>query len=216
LGEQVARFATNPEVSGLLLTIGFLGLLIEMQTLHGVAGIVGISALALFFGTHVYAGFSNGLVVALGIAGVLGILFELHVLPGTGIAGSLGGVALAAAIVLSFGVAFVFVAVQAVAIAIVLTAVSFVLAARLHPENAFLRRVAFAGVQGADYVAGGDHTALLGCTGIASSYLRPAGVATIGGERVDVLTEGEFLTAGTAIRVTRVEGARIFVCPVQT
>lgn len=216
LGEAVARFATNPEVSGLLLTIGFLGLLIEMQTLHGVAGTVGISALALFFGTHVYAGFSNGLVVALGIAGVLGILFELHVLPGHGIAGSLGALALAAAIVLSFGVAFVFVAVQAIAIAIVLTTVSFVLAARLHPENAFLKRVAFAGVQGADYVAGGNHTALLGCTGIAASYLRPAGVATIGGQRVDVLTEGEFLTAGTVVRVTRVEGARIFVRPIQT
>ncbi|MBV8355359.1 MAG: ATP-dependent Clp protease proteolytic subunit, partial [Candidatus Eremiobacteraeota bacterium] len=56
LGEQVARFATNPEVSGLLLSLGFLGLLIEMQTLHGIAGAIGVGALALFFGTHVYAG----------------------------------------------------------------------------------------------------------------------------------------------------------------
>jgi hypothetical protein len=39
-GEEVARFATNPDVSGLLLTIGFLGLLIEMQTLHGIGGLV--------------------------------------------------------------------------------------------------------------------------------------------------------------------------------
>jgi membrane-bound serine protease (ClpP class) len=43
--------------------------------------------------------------------------------------------------------------------------------------------------------------------------LRPAGVATIGGRRVDVLTEGEFVNAGTPVRVTRVEGARIFVQP---
>jgi len=56
---------------------------------------------------------------------------------------------------------------------------------------------------------------LLGRSGIASSYLRPAGVATIDGRRIDVLTEGEFVTAGSAIRVTRVEGARIFVRPVE-
>jgi membrane-bound serine protease (ClpP class) len=212
-GEEVARFATNPDVSGLLLTIGFLGLLIEMQTLHGVAGTIGIAALALFFGTHVYAGFSNGFVIALGVLGVLGILIELHVLPGHGVAGSLGLLALVASIVLSFGFAFVFVAAQALAIAIVLTAICFALATRVYPENAFVARFAFAGVQGPEYVASSNHRALLGRTGIAASYLRPAGMATIDGQRIDVLTEGEFVTAGTLIRVTRVEGARIFVRP---
>jgi membrane-bound serine protease (ClpP class) len=50
--------------------------------------------------------------------------------------------------------------------------------------------------------------------GTAASYLRPAGIASIDGQRVDVLTEGEFIAAGTAIRVVRVEGARVFVEPV--
>jgi membrane-bound serine protease (ClpP class) len=214
LGEEIARFATNPDVSGLLLTIGFLGLLIEMQTLHGIAGTIGVAALGLFFGTHVYAGFSNGFVVALAIAGVLGILFELHVLPGHGVAGTLGTLALVSSIVLAFGFAFVFVAVQALAIAIVLTALSFALATRVYPENAFIARLAFAGMQGPEYVASGNYRDLLGKMGIAASYLRPAGVATIDNRRIDVLTEGEFVTAGTVVRVTRVEGARIFVRPV--
>ena len=39
--EQVARIATDPTVSGILLAIGFLGLLIELQTLHGIAGAIG-------------------------------------------------------------------------------------------------------------------------------------------------------------------------------
>jgi membrane-bound serine protease (ClpP class) len=43
--------------------------------------------------------------------------------------------------------------------------------------------------------------------------LRPAGVASIDGRRIDVLTSGEFINAGTPVRVTRVEGARIFVEP---
>ncbi len=210
-GENLARFATSPEVSGLLLSIGMLGLLIEMQTLHGIAGAIGVSALALFFGTHVYAGFSNSLVIALALAGVLGILFELHVVPGHGVAGTVGVLALAAAIVLAFGYAFIFVAVQALSIAIVLSVLAFFLSTRLFPESAFFRRIAFAGVQGADYVASGDHRALVGRTGVATSFLRPAGVAQVDGRRVDVLTEGDFVPAGSPIRVSRVEGARIFV-----
>ena len=212
-GERLARFATDPAVSGLLLSLGFLGLLVEMQTLHGIAGTIGVGALALFFGTHVYAGFSNGLVVALALAGVLGILFELHVLPGHGVAGLLGIIALGGAIVLSFGIAFIFVALQSLAIAIVLSVVCFAAIVRLVPNNAFVARLAFADAQGRDYVAAPSDLGLLGRTGIASSYLRPAGVATIDTRRIDVLTEGEFVTAGTPVRVTRVEGARVFVCP---
>ncbi len=211
--EQVARFATDPTVSGLLLSIGFLGLLIEMQTLHGIAGLIGASALALFFGTHVYAGFSNGLVIGLAVLGVIGIVLELHVLPGHGYAGILGVVALFASVVLAFGLPFVLVAVQSIAIAIVLTVGLFVLFTRMVPQNAFVARLTLAAAQGPDYVASEDHRPLLGRSGVAASYLRPAGVAAIDGQRVDVLTEGEFVAAGTAVVVTRVEGARIFVKP---
>ncbi len=85
-----------------------------------------------------YAGFSNAFVIALALLGVVGILFELHVLPGHGFAGILGTLALGAAVVLSFGAAFFFVAVQALSIAIVLSAIAFWVAARVFPENAFV------------------------------------------------------------------------------
>jgi membrane-bound serine protease (ClpP class) len=213
LAEQIVRLATDPTISGLLLSIGFLGLLIEMQTLHLVAGLIGASAFALFFGTHVYAGFSDSLVVGLAVVGLLGILLELHVLPGHGVAGILGLLALMTAIVLAFGIPFFFVAAQSLAIAIVLTVVVFWFAARLFPQNAFMRRIAFTGVQGSDYVAAPNRKELIGRAGIATSFLRPAGVAAIDGQRVDVLTEGDFVAAGSPVVVTRVEGARIFVRP---
>ncbi|MBV9103621.1 MAG: ATP-dependent Clp protease proteolytic subunit [Candidatus Eremiobacteraeota bacterium] len=214
-GEQVARFATSPEMSGLLLSIGMLGLLIEMQTLHGIAGLVGITALGLFFGTHVYAGFSNGFVIGLALLGILGILFELHVVPGHGFAGILGIIVLLTAVVLSFGIAFFFVAAQAISVAIVLSALVFFAATRVFPENAFVKRLVLSAAQGSDYVAAPDLRSLLGHSGFATSYLRPAGVASIDGRRVDVLTEGDFVTAGSPVQVTRVEGARIFVRPLQ-
>jgi len=212
--EQLARFATNPAVSGLLLTLGFLGLLIEMQTLHGIAGVIGVASLALFFGSHIYSGFSNGWVIALAIAGVVGILYELHIVPGHGAPGILGGIALLAAILLAFGIPFFFIAMQTLSTAIILTVIFFYFATRAFPQNAWMAKLTFASAQGPDYVTSRDLTDLRGQSGTASSYLRPAGVAPVDGRRIDVLTQGEFIPAGTPIRVTRVEGARVFVEPI--
>jgi membrane-bound serine protease (ClpP class) len=211
LGERLARFATDPTVSGVLLSFGLLGLLIEMQTLHAIAGILGIAALGLFFGTHVYAGFSDPLVVGLAAAGLFGIALEFHVFPGHGLAGILGALALVAAVVLAFGIAFLPGAFEALAIALVLGVGAFAAVVRFMPTNAFMRRIAFAPVQGREYVASEDHTALAGVRGTARSDLRPAGVALLAGKRVDVLTEGDFIATGSPVVVTRVEGARIFV-----
>ena len=174
-----------------------------MQTLHGIAGLIGVAALALFFGTHVYAGFSNSLVVGLALLGVIGILLELHVVPGHGVAGILGMIALVSAVVLAFGFAFFFVAAQAISIAIVLSALVFALSTRVFPESAFMKRIVLSAAQGPEYVASADHNALIGQRGHATSFLRPAGVASVGGQRVDVLTEGDFVPAGSPIKVTR-------------
>lgn len=210
---DVLRFASDPSVSGILLAIGFLGLLLEMQTLHLVAGVIGAAALALFFGSHVFVGASDSLPVVLALLGFTGVALELHVVPGHGVPGILGLAALFAGIVLAFGFPFAFVAAQSLAIAIVLTAVVFFFVARLVPQNAFINRLAFTGVQGKDYLAAPDRRTLIGHAGFATSYLRPAGYAAIDGQKVDVLTEGEFVAAGTPVVVTRVEGARIFVRP---
>ncbi|MGA8574659.1 MAG: NfeD family protein [Candidatus Cybelea sp.] len=212
--EGIARFATDPVVSGLLLTLGMLGLLIEMQTMHGIAGVIGVGALALFFGSHIYAGFSNGFVAVLAVFGLLGILWELHVVPGHGLPGILGVGALLVAILFAFGMPFFFVGLETIATAIVLTVIGFTLAVRAVPENAWAHRLALTAAQGPEYVASADYRDLRGRAGTAVSYLRPAGIASIDGRRVDVLTKGEFIAQGTPIRVVRVEGARVFVEPI--
>lgn len=210
---DLIHLVATPFVSGLLLTVGLLGLLLEMQTLHGIAGFIALAALALFFGAHIAAG-ASGLVIVLAIVGLVGILYELHVVPGHGAPGIFGGIALLLSILLAFGLPLFFIALQTLATAIVLTVILFYLATRAIPENAWIAKLTFAGVQGPDYVTSADRTMLRGKSGIAASYLRPAGVALIDGDRVDVLTQGEFIPEGTPVRVTRVEGARIFVEPI--
>ncbi len=58
---------------------------------------------------------------------------------------------------------------------------------------------------------GTTRPALLDKTGIAKSSLRPSGTAIIDGERVDVITEGSLIEAGTPVRVVGVEGLRVVV-----
>ncbi|HET6895268.1 MAG TPA: NfeD family protein [Candidatus Baltobacteraceae bacterium] len=212
---ELVHALNTPLVSAVLLTVGLLGLLLEMQTLHGVAGLLGLSALGLFFGAHVADGQASILVIILAIIGLAGILWELHVVPGHGAPGVLGGAVLLLSVLLAFGTPMIFVAMQTVASAIVLTVILFYVATRIFPENAWIKKLTFAGAQGADYVTSSDFSSLLGKSGVAASYLRPSGVALVDGERVDVLTQGEFIHEGTPVRITRVEGARIFVEPIE-
>ena len=56
-----------------------------------------------------------------------------------------------------------------------------------------------------------DLDGLVGQTGRAQSDLRPAGLADLGGRRVDVVTDGEFIEQGQPVRVIEVEGNRVVV-----
>lgn len=56
-----------------------------------------------------------------------------------------------------------------------------------------------------------QRTRYLGKTGAAITPLRPTGVVEISGERIEVVTEGEFIAAGSAVRVVAMDRRRYFV-----
>ena len=47
--------------------------------------------------------------------------------------------------------------------------------------------------------------------GTASTVLRPAGIADFDGVRLNVSSEGDYIPAGTKVRIIKVEGAKILV-----
>lgn len=51
----------------------------------------------------------------------------------------------------------------------------------------------------------------LGKTGVAATPLRPTGVAEIDGERIEVVTEGAYIAAGSNVRVVAMDRRRYFV-----
>jgi len=218
--EAFVRFLTNPIVSSLLMTIGLLGILVEIRTPgFALPGAVGLLSLALFFWGHwivQLAGWEELLLVGVGVV-LLGL--ELFVIPGFGIAGIAGIVTLVAGLSMTIvgagaTVAVIVGALGRVAVSILLALVAGVALLRALPRLPFGRRL----VLDSDMRAARGYTSppasdrlQLGHTGTALSPLRPAGVADIDGARVDVVSEGGFIEAGAAIEVTRVDGNRIVV-----
>ncbi len=52
---------------------------------------------------------------------------------------------------------------------------------------------------------------LVGAEGVVEADCRPAGMARLLGRRVDVVTRGEWIEAGTPVKVVEVRGNRVVV-----
>ncbi len=61
------------------------------------------------------------------------------------------------------------------------------------------------------YTGVADKSRFLGKAGVCVTDLRPAGTITVDGEPVDVVTEGNFVKQGTAVKVINVDGSRVLV-----
>jgi len=218
--ETLVRFLTHPVVSSLLMTVGLLGLIVEIRTPgFAVPGTVGLLSLGLFFWGHwivQLAGWEELLLVSLGV--VL-VAIEVFVLPGFTVAGLAGIVALVGGLGMTLVGAgatsnAIIVALGRVALSILVAMAAAFALLRVLPRLPFGRRLVLETGMQTDlgYVSAPESDRQwLGRTGTALSPLRPAGIAEIDGARVDVVSDGGFIEAGTSILVTRVDGNRIVV-----
>ena len=216
--EHVVRLITNPILASVLVSLGMLGLLVEIRTPgFGVAGLVGIACFALFFFGHYIAALAGYEELLLAIAGVILLAVEIFVVPGFGITGILGILALGLALGLSIIGAGA--TPSAVVAATLRVGISFVVAiAAFFATFALLPRTVFARglVLGSDLRESPDDEAATlpeGAAGVTVTPLRPSGTALFGTMRADVVSEGQFLPAGTLIEIVRREGHRVVVRP---
>ena len=218
--EALVRFLTNPVVSSLLMTVGILGVITEIRTPgFGVPGAIGLASLGLFFWGHwlvQLAGFEEMLLLGIGL---LLLVVEVFVTPGFGIVGIVGLAALVGGLGLSLvGVGATWEVVLEAAWQVVLSLILALGAAlvllRFLPRMPFGRRLVLeGGLSAREGYASAPETdqGWLGKRGAALSTLRPAGVADLDGQRVDVVSEGEFIEAGEPVEVVRVDGNRVVV-----
>ncbi|MDD1503418.1 nodulation protein NfeD [Lysinibacillus sp. CNPSo 3705] len=209
--EKLARFITNPIIVPILLSIASLGLVVELYSPgFGVPGIMGLSALGLFFFGHMVAGFAGYETLLLFIVGLALVVAEFFV-PG-GIVGILGGVLILLSLILAG--ANMMQMLVAIFIALVVAIIGMVIlmkffGKKLHVLNKLVLMDATTTEEG--YVSNVNRTELLGKVGTTVTPLRPAGTMLFGSERIDVVSEGGYVDAGKHVEVIKVEGSRIVV-----
>lgn len=217
--ERLVRLLTHPAFAPLLLSLGFLGLLVEIKTpTFGLAGGVGLLCLAAFFGAHWLvnlAGLEELLLLGTGVALVA---LEVLVIPGVGIAGFLGGLAILASVTLSMLGSFSTVndvigalgilAVSLIAVGLLAWGILRHLPHSRSMTGLFLNRSTS---RETGYLSAPDRSDLVGRRGIAATDLRPSGTALIGEERLDVVTEGPWIEEGSAVVVVRAGGSNLVV-----
>ncbi len=217
--ENIVRLLTHPMVSSLLMSIGFLGLLIEIRTPGwGIGGTIGIIALTLFFGSHYIVRLAGVGELLLFSVGLILLTLEILVIPGFGIAGLSGIVMIVGSLYLSLvgrmpEMGDYTVAAWSTAGAFALSIVGTFLLVRYLPRTPVFERIVLSTAEKAEhgYASADSDISLMGVQGVALSALRPSGKATIAGKRVDVVSEGEFIERGQIVEVIEVRGARIVV-----
>lgn len=158
------------------------------------------------------------------VGGLLLLLVEFVLIPGFGLAGVTG----LAAIVFSIGYAiFAAFIQQSIAVntaltfifsSIIVSAGLVVLALKYLPKTAIGRRLILESSfkSEAGYVGSNENLEhMAGATGRTLTLLRPAGMAEIKGYRVDVVSEGEFISEQTEVKVIKVEGNRVVVARIE-
>lgn len=209
--EEVARFVTSPIVIPILLSVASLGLIVELYSPgFGVPGIMGLSALLLFFYGHVIAGLAGMEAIVLLILGIGLIIAEFFVTGG--ILGILGiGAILGSLFMAGYDLAHMS---MSIAIAcIVAITVGVILYKFIGLEKGLFKRLILRDQTTTElgYVSSVNRLELIGLEGVALTGLRPSGMVQLEDERLDVVSEGSFIDRGERVKVVKVEGMRIVV-----
>jgi membrane-bound serine protease (ClpP class) len=213
------HFLTNPLVVPILLSLGLLGLIFEIKGGHvGVGALVSVVSLGLFFGSNLLLGLAGWQEIILLGLGLIALAVEVFILPGVGVVGLLGlGLITTSMILALIGnsptTGDLIQAGAVLGASLVITASVFVAWIRHLPNSTRWSGIMLKEASGKaeGFVSAPSRPDLVGKAGEAITDLRPAGAARIAGERVDVVTEGEFILTGSALTVVRSEGYRLVV-----
>lgn len=222
--ERLARFLTHPAVSGLLMALGFLGIMVEFRTPgFGVPGIVGLASLAIFFFGHMVVHLAGWEELILFGIGAVALAVEIFVIPGFGVAGVVGILALLASLVLalsglplhvSFSAGEITMSVLRVLGSAALAVGGFALVAIVLPRTRTGRPLVLRHVLPTGSSTGSRRDTdgpRVGDEGRALTILRPAGKVRLGNRTVVAESEGPFIDRNQPVVVVRVQDDRVSV-----
>ena len=173
-------------------------------------GILSLLSLATYIALHSYSTGLSIFVLLLFIGGLVLIGLEMFV-PG-GIVGTVGIITVVYAIIYvnksTYYIAFILV------VSLILAVILYYVNRNVfHKKLMFLDRLVLNDSISTEngYVASESRVELVGKKLKAYTDLRPAGVAILDNEKLDVVTDGDFIEKGNEVEIVRVEGMRIVV-----
>jgi membrane-bound serine protease (ClpP class) len=219
--ERLARFLAGSAVSSLLMTLGMLGLMLELWAPgHLVAGVLGVLCLLLFTFGHYVVNLAGWETLLLFGAGAALIVVELVFFPGHGLMVVLGVVLLVLALTesmvdvkhvplgISWSLGWLPGALTRGFGSLLAALVTLAAVARYLPSSRLGRVLILKDAVGLPAAA---PPSLVGRVGVAETGLRPIGKALVDGRRLEVVSDGEFIEPGAAVEVVEVAGARVVV-----
>ena len=234
--DTIVHWLNTPFLTGLLLVGGLIALYFELTAPGiGVGGLISALCATLFFWSRMSGGTSGWLEVILFLAGIIFLVMEIFVIPGTGIAGIGGGLLLLASVILA---SQDFVVPQTVwdwnrllvsLLTVVCSCLIFLVAAffitrSLGSIPVFNRLVLSPDVPAATVDAekseekeraDTEHPEIsVGDCGKSQSQLRPSGRAVFNGRSFDVVSDGSFVEPDTQVKVIRIQGNVVTVTEV--
>ena len=208
---KIAKIVSNPYISTILLTLGFIGMIIEIFTPgFGLGGTLSIVAFGLFFGGNILSGNSQWTSLILFITGLILLVIE-GMVPGFGLPGISGIILVVIGVILAMN--SLQSALMSLSVAIIVTTVITVFLIKYGHKSPYLEKIILSSQLKTEkgYTSARSKVDYLGKEGISVSELRPTGIVEINGERMDALSEGDYIDKSSKIEVVKVEGSKIFV-----
>lgn len=211
VAEEIARFITSPIVIPILLSVASLGLIVELYSPgFGVAGTMGLVALVLFFYGHFIAGLAGMEAILILVLGIGLIIAEFFVA-----SGFLALLGIGAIITSLFMAGYDFGHMSmSIAIAFIVAIIAAIILFRsIGMERGLFRHIVLRErtMTEQGYISTEAREDLLNEIGQAVTALRPSGTAEVNGERLDVISEGNFIQSGEKIQIVHIEGGKIVV-----
>jgi membrane-bound serine protease (ClpP class) len=218
-GDKLIRFLTSGIVSSLLIMIGMAGAFYTIKTGHfGAITMAAIAAFALFFGGQYITNVAPFIAIVLFLAGITLLLIEVSPVPTFGLAGVLGIIGVVAGLFLALAGDLKTLTPERttqtfVTLAIALSGVIVLgyVIVKYGPKATWLQKFRNMATTADTTFYASAQALLIGKRGITQTMLRPAGIVLVDDRKIDAVTNGEFISPGTAVSVIQMTGNRVIV-----
>lgn len=214
-------------ITPILMMIGLAGIYLELKSPgFGIPGTLGVICLVLALSSQYMTGLANYTELLIILAGIILLAVEIFVLPGFGIAGIVGILLIFSGMVLTFQDftlpnpempwefdIFIHNIISVLAICTFSMLLSILAFRYLLPYIPIAGKGPFLNTTLKDSHADSFESMKIniGDTGIALSLLRPSGKADFNGNRVDVISEAEYINKGELVKVIELTKSKIIV-----